>query len=76
MGPRWNRPRGAFHRAPRCVSSPQALYATQHDHTSPRRLARAVSNVLNPFVIFTALFALVAFTEAGAYKGPSTWLWS
>jgi membrane-associated phospholipid phosphatase len=35
----------------------------------PRRLARAVSNVLNPFVIFTALFALVAFTEAGAYKG-------
>ena len=35
----------------------------------PRRLARAVSNVLNPFVIFTALFALVAFTEAGAYRG-------
>jgi membrane-associated phospholipid phosphatase len=37
--------------------------------TPPRRLARAVSNVLNPFVIFTALFALVAFTEAGAYRG-------
>jgi membrane-associated phospholipid phosphatase len=35
----------------------------------PRRLARAVSNVLNPFVIFTALFALVAFSEAGAYRG-------
>ena len=35
----------------------------------PRRLARAVSNVLNPFVIFTALFALVAFMEAGAYRG-------
>jgi membrane-associated phospholipid phosphatase len=35
----------------------------------PRKLARALSNVLNPFVIFTALFALVAFAEAGAYRG-------
>ena len=35
----------------------------------PRKLARAVSNVLNPFVIFTALFALVAFTEASGYRG-------
>src|ERR687892_2054773 len=35
----------------------------------PRRLARTVSNVLNPFVIFTALFALAAFAEAGAYRG-------
>ena len=29
--------------------------------TSPSTLARAVTNVLNPFVIFTALYALVAF---------------
>ena len=28
-------------------------------------LARAVTNVLNPFFIFTALYALVAFAEAG-----------
>jgi hypothetical protein len=31
----------------------------------PQELARALTNALNPFVIFTALFALVAFAEAG-----------
>ena len=35
----------------------------------PQRLASALTNVLNPFVIFTALFALVAFVEAGVYRG-------
>ena len=35
----------------------------------PQRLARALTNVLNPFVIFTALYTLVALAEAGAYKG-------
>jgi membrane-associated phospholipid phosphatase len=35
----------------------------------PQKLARALTNLLNPFVIFTALFALVAFAEAGAYRG-------
>jgi hypothetical protein len=35
----------------------------------PEKLARALTNVLNPFVIFTALFALAAFAEAGAYGG-------
>ena len=30
-----------------------------------RDLANVVSNVLNPFVIFTGLYALVAFTRAG-----------
>jgi membrane-associated phospholipid phosphatase len=35
----------------------------------PQELARALTNLLNPFVIFTALFALVAFAEAGAYRG-------
>jgi hypothetical protein len=35
----------------------------------PRKLASALTNALNPFVIFTALFALVAFAEAGAYRG-------
>ena len=30
----------------------------------PQALARAVTNALNPFIIFTALFALVAFAEA------------
>ncbi len=30
----------------------------------PQALARAVTNALNPFIIFTALFALVAFSEA------------
>ena len=34
-----------------------------------QRLARALTNVLNPFVIFTALFALVALTEAGVVRG-------
>jgi membrane-associated phospholipid phosphatase len=35
----------------------------------PQELARALTNILNPFVIFTALFALVVFAEAGAYRG-------
>ena len=35
----------------------------------PQELARALTNILNPFVIFTALFALVAFAEAGADRG-------
>jgi len=35
----------------------------------PQRLACALTNALNPFVIFTALFALVVFVEAGAYRG-------
>jgi hypothetical protein len=35
----------------------------------PQQLARAFTNALNPFVIFTALFALVAFAEGGAYRG-------
>jgi membrane-associated phospholipid phosphatase len=35
----------------------------------PPELARALTNALNPFVIFTALFALAAFVEAGAYRG-------
>jgi hypothetical protein len=35
----------------------------------PQRLARALTNALNPFAIFTALFALVALAEAGAYRG-------
>jgi membrane-associated phospholipid phosphatase len=35
----------------------------------PQELARALTNALNPFVIFTALFALAAFAEAGAYRG-------
>jgi membrane-associated phospholipid phosphatase len=35
----------------------------------PQQLARALTNALNPFVIFTALFALVAFAEGGAYRG-------
>jgi membrane-associated phospholipid phosphatase len=35
----------------------------------PQRLASALTNALNPFVIFTALFALVAFVEAGVYRG-------
>lgn len=32
----------------------------------PQTLARALTNVLNPFVIFTALYAFAAFAEAGA----------
>jgi membrane-associated phospholipid phosphatase len=35
----------------------------------PQKLARALTSALNPFVIFTALFALAAFAEAGAYRG-------
>jgi hypothetical protein len=35
----------------------------------PQKLARTLTNALNPFVIFTALFALIAFAEAGAYRG-------
>jgi membrane-associated phospholipid phosphatase len=35
----------------------------------PQRLASALTNALNPFVIFTALFALVAIVEAGVYRG-------
>jgi membrane-associated phospholipid phosphatase len=35
----------------------------------PQQLARVLTNALNPFFIFTALFALAAFTEAGVYRG-------
>jgi membrane-associated phospholipid phosphatase len=35
----------------------------------PQELARVLTNALNPFVIFAALFALVAFAEGGAYRG-------
>ena len=35
----------------------------------PEKLARVLTNALNPFVIFTALFALVALAEGGAYRG-------
>jgi hypothetical protein len=35
----------------------------------PQEIARVLTNALNPFVIFTALFALVAFVEGGAYRG-------
>ncbi len=35
----------------------------------PQELANALTNALNPFVIFTALFALVAFAKTGAYRG-------
>jgi hypothetical protein len=31
-----------------------------------RTLARAITNALNPFVVFTALYSLVAFSEVGA----------
>jgi hypothetical protein len=34
-----------------------------------QELSRVLTNALNPFVIFTALFALVAFAEAGADRG-------
>jgi membrane-associated phospholipid phosphatase len=34
----------------------------------PQRLARALTNALNPFVIFTALFALVVLVEVGVYR--------
>ncbi len=35
----------------------------------PQELAHALTNALNPFVLFTALFALVALAEARAYRG-------
>ncbi len=35
----------------------------------PQRVARALTNALNPFFIFTALYALVALVEAGVYRG-------
>ena len=35
----------------------------------PPRLARALTNTLNPFAIFTALYALVALAEAGVVRG-------
>ena len=35
----------------------------------PEKLAHVLTNVLSPFVIFTALFALVALAEAGVYRG-------
>lgn len=34
-----------------------------------RTLAYALTNVLNPFLLFTALFAAVSFSEAGFYSG-------
>jgi hypothetical protein len=34
-----------------------------------QELARAVTNALNPFVIFTVLYALVALAEAGVSRG-------
>ena len=34
-----------------------------------QKLARVITNALNPFFIFTALYALVAFGEAGAARG-------
>lgn len=37
--------------------------------TRSHELARTVTNTLNPFVIFTALYALVAFAEAGYSRG-------
>src|SRR5919106_808738 len=32
-------------------------------------VARALTNALNPFALFTALFALVALAEAGVVRG-------
>ncbi|HET7272247.1 MAG TPA: hypothetical protein VFI90_14340 [Rubrobacter sp.] len=34
-----------------------------------QKLARTVTNALNPFIIFTALYALVALAEAGVSRG-------
>lgn len=34
-----------------------------------RNLAHATTNILNPFVVFTALFAATAFSEAGFARG-------
>jgi hypothetical protein len=36
---------------------------------SPRRVASVLANALNPFVIFTALYALVALSYAGLVRG-------
>ena len=36
---------------------------------SPQRFARALTNALNPFFIFTVLYALVAFVDAGVSRG-------
>jgi membrane-associated phospholipid phosphatase len=38
---------------------------------TPETLARTLTNVLNPFVIFTALYVLVAFTEADTTRAFS-----
>ena len=35
----------------------------------PRKVASVLANALNPFVIFTALYALVAFFDAGLSRG-------
>ncbi|CAN5753040.1 hypothetical protein BH18ACT11_BH18ACT11_07110 [soil metagenome] len=35
----------------------------------PQRVARALTNALNPFFIFTVLYALVAFVDAGVSRG-------
>jgi hypothetical protein len=35
----------------------------------PQQLASTLTNMLNPFVIFTALYALVALAEAGVSRG-------
>ena len=35
----------------------------------PQRLAHALTNALNPFFIFTALYALVALAGAGVFRG-------
>jgi hypothetical protein len=37
--------------------------------TLPERVARTLTNALNPFFIFTALYALVALAEAGVFRG-------
>jgi hypothetical protein len=36
---------------------------------SPRRVAGVLTNALNPFIIFTALYALVALSYAGLLRG-------
>ena len=38
-------------------------------HDNPQALARAMTNALNPFVTFTALYAVVAFADAGVVRG-------
>jgi len=35
----------------------------------PQRVANALTNALNPFFIFTALYAIVAFVYAGLWRG-------